>query len=216
MNTHNSSPLENFFLKTSKGLIWFPIIALVIIFLMKSQEQKPVTTYSQHITPTISLMPTLKQTAFESVLATPKVSTKEAISLTGPYKCMYSDKETSIVTYIKNKNIYVEITKDKALEKVLINGDCLYHWNGSVRTGEKMCGISQYISLIEGLSQSGLLSIDDLFTSISQEKSDIGVNSSNAKSLAQSCEKHIIADSMFVVPRNIIFKDSAAISPTKK
>lgn len=102
--------------------------------------------------------------------------------------------------------------KGERKDNVLVKGDCYYKWNTGEFTGDKMCGISTYISLYETISAvSGGMDLGTLL-SFSQ-MSDVKTASISADFLqktVESCKKVEVNDSVFTVPTTIRFKETAA------
>lgn len=130
----------------SRATIIAPLIILVLgLFVFVTQKKQ---------SPTTSPTPT----------KTPKLKTLSDIDLTGPMKCNFSYKDSSVSAQIKNKKVYAEvIDKNEGTTYYLLNEDCLYSWDKIKPGGKKTCGISTLLSfsgLLGGMKNIPILQND--------------------------------------------------------
>lgn len=199
--------------KTSKVMIYMPIIIIVLILLAKlSSPPRPAKSQIR-----LTGIPSQSQSASPANLflfdtnvtgSTSKISTQSAgFDLKGPSICTISNDGTDIKAYIKNAQIYAEFLNKSESKRLLVNGDCLYNWSVREATGTKMCGISQYMSMAQMLSQSGLISVETILQYLAKIQPSVKVP--NARDISQSCIKTEVKDSYFVIPTTIQFKEEA-------
>lgn len=184
--------LDEFFYYSSKIILIIPIIIVILALLIKFNQKKEERVNNEN----------------KQILISPKVSPspiidrkKSSFNLYGPLVCQYSDNGASVSAYIKNKNVYAKIAKKNSQENFLVKGDCLYHWLEKQYTGEKICGIGQYLNLIASLP---FFDFSSLFKS-----SDPLMKELNFDQLISSCNAEKVTDKIFELPQEIIFKNSS-------
>ena len=102
---------------------------------------------------------------------------------------------------IQNKKV---LLKNK-LNNYLLNGDCLYVWVEGKLNGEKKCGLSNYIGMAE--NYLGFLKTDDLINN-NLAKNFIKDKDINLTKIIKSCKRKEIKDnSIFEIPKQVIFND---------
>lgn len=184
--------LDEFFHYASKIILIIPIIIVIFALIIKFNEKKEegVNKSNQRIliSPKISSKPTINKK-------------KSSFNLKGPLVCQYSNKEASVSAFIKDKNIYAKIVKKNSQENFLVKGDCLYHWQEKQYTGEKICGIGQYLSLVASLPFFD-------FSSLFKNVNDPLMKELNLNQLISSCEEKKVDGEIFQMPQEIIFKNS--------
>lgn len=181
--------MDDFFHFISRLVIVIPIVIIIGALILKFNQKKE--NYSQKIIFTPTVAPT----------KTPIISSTPAIKfdLIGPLVCQINEKETSISAYVKDKKILLTknekglpADKQEKVDYFLVKEDCLYWWEEGKYSGEKICGISSYLSYFEQLSQFGFMGMGNL---------DLG-------HLIGNCRKEEIKDlKIFEVPKNILFKN---------
>ncbi len=117
---NSTNNLDSFFSFVSKAVIIIPIFVLIISLFLKfnspknsSSSSNPVCTGQTCLTPT--KIPISQNNAFK-------------FDLKGPIVCNN--------LFIKDKKV---LLKNKLIN-YLLNGDCLYIWDGDKGKGEKKCG----------------------------------------------------------------------------
>lgn len=193
--------LDEFFYYSSKVILSIPIIIVILGLVVKFNQKKEQNSdyKSKKIISTPIISPKLT--------AVPKpVKENSSFNLQGPLVCRYSSNEASISAYIKNKNIFVKINKKDKGENFLVSGDCLYSWKDNQYTGEKICGIGQYISLVSSLPfiDPSLVLNGELLL----DKSELPIKKEEFDHLASFCKKEKINDEIFKPPLAIIFKNN--------
>jgi len=173
---NNTNNLDNFFSFVSKAVIIIPIFILIISLFFKFSSPKNSASSLNQVTPTI--IP-IKNNSFK-------------FNLKGPIVC------NSL--FIQNKKV---LFKDKLIN-YLLNGDCLYIWETGKTNGEKKCSLLNYVNMAE--SYLGFLNINDLVDN-NLVKDFIKDKNINVDDVINSCKKKEIKyNSIFNVPKNILFK----------
>ncbi len=178
--------LDKFFHYASRAVIIIPILAIAAVLLLaKNPFQK-----------TESISTPIKPTPQEEEVKKP------SFDLNGSYYCDVQSKDSSTSAYIKNKAIAV-VTEEKGLTtRTVFVKDCLYSWDADSLRGEKTCGLSQYVSILEALGQFGLANPDSILATILGNKNATG----SGVSFNKVCKaKTIKQDSLFEVPQNVFF-----------
>lgn len=190
----------------SRFVIFLPIIVVLLAFVANTSSNKKLSLAEQ-ITPTI--------VSQQSIVNKKTVGSKKIeLNLNGPYHCVYKDNTVDADISIKNKNLYATYKSKDITSTIVVKGDCAYMWKQGTVTGEKMCGIGQYISMFEMLSSWNIMSFDSLSSMIGEAQPGMTIDSSVMSNIADSCKKQEIADTIFVVPTSITFTDMKSISPT--
>lgn len=145
-----------------------------------------------------------------TVIPTPIVNTSPTVTsqkfdLKGPLKCLYSADSATISAQLKDKKALV-VRREKTLTtNYLVSGDCFYMWSSA--QGKKYCNISQYVSILDTLSNIGLLDAGSVLGNLSK----FGVTKSNLPSedfiaaVTKTCKKEEVADTVFAVPSSVTF-----------
>lgn len=173
--------MDDFFSYVSKAVIVIPIFILIISLFFKFNT--PKNRLDLPAGRQVNQAPTIKPIAQNNSFK---------FDLKGPILC---DN-----LFIKDKKV---LLKNK-ITNYLLNGDCLYIWEAGKSTGEKKCGLSNYVSMAE--NYLGFLSINDLINNdLVKDKiknKDIDLNAA-----VKSCKRGEIKDkSIFEIPKKIIFK----------
>ncbi len=192
--------LDNFFSRAAKLTIYIPIAVILIAVGFKGYEMLFPTkslSLSPAPTPRTQLSPAVKP---------------PTIDLKGPYICQYQTEEASLSAYIKNKNVFISNQKKEETDYFVLKGDCLYMWEKGAFGGQKVCGLSQYVSLVEVFGQFNILG-----TLLPPGALSIGsLNSVNFTHAMESCRKRDFTNStIFTVPSNVLFKN-VSIEELKK
>ncbi|MEO6508794.1 MAG: hypothetical protein ABIO02_02480 [Patescibacteria group bacterium] len=219
--TDNSQPAFDFTHAFSKGIIILPLVVIVLTLAITA-EQKIASIYSRlkpSPTPEAQVTPTSQQTVVPSLVTQNPSSTSSAstkLDLVGPYICNHTEGKKSATVYIKNKNFYATIVKQSS-EKILVKGDCGYKWNPVAAVGEKTCGISQYFELMEafGAMSGAGVDVKTMITSLSQSEDKDPLSEQFLNSLADSCTKKTVNDSLFVVPSGVSFHELSTADSAK-
>ncbi len=190
----------------SRFVIFLPIIVVLLAFVANSSSDKKLSLAEQ-ITPTIVSQQSIVNKKISG-------SKKIELNLNGPYHCVYKDNSIDADISIKNKNLYATYKSKDVTSTIVVKGDCAYMWKQGAVTGEKMCGIGQYISMFEMLSSWNIMSFDSLSSMIGEVQPGMTIDSSVMSNIANSCKKQEITDTIFVVPTGITFTDMKSISPT--
>src|SRR3989344_2614862 len=195
-----SKQLDDIFHLVSRFTIIFPIVIVIVALFLKysggSPQQKNFKEYSLIPTPTKS----------QNFLASPSAR----FNLTGPLSCSFSKESLAVNAYVKDKKIFIQMGEKNVLSNYLLSGDCVYIWKSGVYSGEKICGISQQVGIVEGLLSSGFLDSNMIFESLGKVFAlpDVGGSQDVLKSAMSSCRNEEIPNSVqFEIPRNLLFKN---------
>ncbi len=124
------------------------------------------------------------------------------IDINGSYIC----KTASMSAYIKNKQVRATNTNATSTEEFLFNGDCVYAWLKGQKTGTNSCGYGQYLAVYEMFG--GSIDLNTILPYMGSFQKTVG-SSEGLLSITQSCKPDTtIADSVFVLPKNITFSSS--------
>ncbi|MDO8497439.1 MAG: hypothetical protein Q7S61_02735 [bacterium] len=201
-----STFLDQLFHVLSKFVIIVPVLIILFVLVTKgagvlnlhSVQKKEVPTPSPSSSPNVPLLS-------PTVVSSEKIS----LSLSGPLVCHYDSSTATVSAKIKNKKIAAELQKEKQVDNVVVNGDCLYHWKKGTIVGEKICGISSMLSIVDMLSSSGLMdpkSIVGLMGGGSQIQG-IDADTFSSENISRMCHKEDIGEDSFIVPSFIRFTD---------
>ena len=101
-------------------------------------------------------------------------------------------------------------TNDKKKEtgNFLFSGDCLYNWDKGEYSGEKICGLSSYVSTAEKLLNTGLIDINTIINSFKGTDNILKNGSTDFSLKDLVCKEKIIQKNIsFDPPKNILFKN---------
>lgn len=190
----------------SKIVIIIPLVVLALAVFFQLQQKVSVLNKKTAVSSTLptSILPSLSPTP---------VNVK--INLKGPFICNYQDKESSVSAQIKNGNAYIQLMRDHG-ENILLNGDCVYKWEPNRTTGDKMCGISNYLFLYETMSAvGGEMDIGSLLGLLQlSDKKDETLNAEYIQKVVNTCKKQEVKDSIFTIPSRVSFKETKVEDPS--
>ncbi len=184
--------LFEFFHSFSRIFIIIPIIILIAGLFIRFNQSFVKTTPKKAVV----LSPTVVKE---------KISTQAAqLSLKGPFVCQFSSQEATASGYIKNSKVYGKVEKKSGTTNILLNNDCFYTWGNASFTGEKICGLKPYISMIGDLPLTNLLGNSGM----------LPIKTDTIISILNSCKKEEIKNgSIFDVPKNVLFNESKTKVP---
>lgn len=185
---------DSFFTQFSKIVVILPIIILILGIWIKysSSNKKNPSMIDFFPSPTrVKISPSL-----------PQKSSREKFNLTGPLICQYQTKESSTSAFIKNKKILIKTRTKNEIKNFLISDDCLYLWQEKKYNGERLCGIGGYLNLVQSLP---FFNFSD-FLKGNEFNNQFG-KSFDFNNLLNSCQKKEIEEELFLIPKNIIFKN---------
>ena len=207
MKDQNSQPDDVFHI-VSRFTIIFPIVIVIIAMIIKltggASQQKSFRGYS--LTPT----PSKSQNLLDNLNIYKKSTPSVRFNLTGPLNCFFRSESATISAFIKDKKIYLKMEEKNEEKNYLLKDDCVHIWKKGIYSGEKICGLSQQITIAEGLLSSGLFDPNLILTSMSQllnfspaEKSEVAL-----KTALSSCKNEPIPSSVqFEIPKNVLFRN---------
>jgi hypothetical protein len=210
-----NTPTDQILKIASRWIIVIPLLAILFsaLFQIRQRYILPAQTHAPLVSPS-----PMKQ----NITVTPKASDSATFNLQGPLTCSIQKPDLDASILIKNSKIYAEFGKGKEMNSVLVNGDCAYQWLRNTTTGQKMCGISSYMTTVQLFSSLGMIKLDSIVDYLTKYVPQLKLSDTQKgelKELAKSCKKGIIEDTQFVVPTNIIFKEaniSVPVSITPK
>lgn len=199
---------DEIFFYLSKAVIIIPIVTVIIALVIKF-SQKQVVTKSQKIpylvTPTTVVMQNLN---INSIIQR-HASGEARLNFGGPFYCRYSFSGATISAYLLNSNAQVELIREKT-DNLLLKNDCIYFWETHQLTGQKICGISNYLPMLQILTQfnpsGGLVGISNLLNQLGGKNTEIFKNI-NLMELVDSCKKKEINEKIFELPVSVLFKN---------
>lgn len=196
MNKNNHS-LDDFFHIASRILFIVPIVVILVALLTKFSFAPSETKQEQIVT----VSPVQPTEVREGSLYT-------KINLQGPFRCQLISPDASASAFVKEKKMYITVDRKETDQYVLLNGDCVYMWGKTGFSGEKVCGVSSYISLAESLFSLNIISPESLFEQFSSLLPTGEMPDIDMASILNSCKKEEIEDdSLFTIPKNILFKN---------
>jgi len=189
--------IHDFFHTFSRIIIILPFIIIVFAILLKVSKSDTVMT-GQSATPLITPVST-KST----------LQSNASINLQKSSLCLFQTKEASWSAFIQNRMIKAISTDNIKTSYYLLKNDCFYMWEKNKYSGEKMCGIGQFISVGENLVNSGLMSEDMFNIMQSQLKINIPlpIQYSDIQKIMSSCKPSSnIPLTQFELPKQVLFK----------
>lgn len=205
------SKVHSFFSHVSRITIILPLVILAVGIVLKADQQKMLSKTQQ-----------LQQATLAPILTpTPSPQAKKKstpVNLTGPLTCLVTTKnagEAQGTVHIKNRSVYVQFVKTnpQADESFyLVKGECLYRWKKGIPTGEKTCGLQQYLTIMDTLSGLNLLDAETMINMFVEQGGD---RTLAEKFEAPVCQKAEIQDSTFTIPAGVRFTEKVVLSPTK-
>ncbi len=189
----NNQPLDKFFQYASRAVIIFPVVAIALILLL---AKNPFEKKEAKIVPSPSEQLERKEQ-------------DEKIDLKASYVCsIKNENNASTSAYIKNKNLRADVYEKGVVSHIIYKEDCLYAWDSRGGEAAKKCGLSQYLSMLEGFGGMGGSGAEAIFDSFfaRQTSGDL-----TPPSFSEVCKKKEVEDaSLFEVPKNIIFEEEKA------
>lgn len=197
--------VHDFFHNVSRLTIILPIIIIAVGIILKPRPKilPQVTTNVYKISPT------------EQLVNTAAKKKNISINLTGPFICsLVSQSSYTGKIYIKNKNIRADLfpTGKNATISSVLNGDCIYKWENGVSTGTKLCNISQYVGILDTMSNFGALDAQTLMTLVTQFGNANGATNLPKDIPEATCKKDPVEDGVFTIPKTIRFQSKNASS----
>lgn len=177
--------MDDFFYYVSKLVIVIPIFLIISgIFLKFSQLNKKTS---------IKIIPTPK-----NIFISPTPIRRELnLDLKGPFVCEFSNNQSTISAFIKDKKIFVRKINYSEVDNFLLNNDCVYFWKEGKFTGEKYCGVSSYLSILE------------TFPSLLFNFKNLGFEEFQFSEIKDFCQKkQIDNEKIFEIPVKILFKNT--------
>lgn len=200
--------LDDIFHIVSRLTIIVPLIVIIFAIFLKltggGAKQKNFIDYKLTTTPTRVKNPL-------DVLNTSKKSTQSArFNLNGPLNCSFRSDSASVSAFVKEKRIYLKIDEKKEVRNYLLRDDCIYIWRMGSYSGEKICGLSQHVGMLENLLSTNFIDPSFIFGSLDQVLTipSIGKSKDVLKTVLNSCKAEAIPASVqFEVPKNVLFKN---------
>ncbi len=184
----------------TRFIIFLPLI-VVLIFIFR--ESKTNTAQTNSFNPTIPVE--------TSQVTTPK---NIKIDLNGPYACSYTQDGTQVQLSIQNKNVAATYIEGNKTTHMIVANDCGYIWHEGELTGQKLCNIGPYLSMVEMLSSFDMLDVDSILSMAQQVDPSIDVSKEVSENIMNTCVKEEIEASAFSVPSTITFTEIQSLSPS--
>lgn len=201
----DESVLDKIFSALSKVIIVVPIVVVVVALFLKFNQSVP--SKSKQKTNDISVIPTLKPVQNQALRVT-----GSPFNLTGPLFCTVKTEESTVSAYIKDKKVLVNNVGKDMTNHILLSGDCVYNWEAGKYSGEKLCGVGQYVNLFTQFSQFGLVGTNSISSMIEQfgGSAKLGSREADLKNLLNACQTKEIEDmKIFEVPGNVLFRNKS-------
>jgi hypothetical protein len=183
--------LEDFFSSYAKIALFIPLAILIIGLFLRLAENKTIKQDLVLISPTATIK--------KSITPTPS---KIKIDLEGPFICQINTSEASISAFIEKQKVFAQLQEKEAVKNYLLSGDCLYSWEEKKYTGEKICGLGQYLPLLNNLSSFNF----DLVNQLAGNQIPLKEFSIN-QLFSQCRNEEIINKEIFKLPSLVIFKN---------
>jgi len=182
----------------SKVIIFIPIVVVIIGLIYRFNQPQNVNpkTQNQNLNP-------------KSNQAQDNNKSKITIDLKGPLVCNGKIDDLTVSAFIKDKKIKAVFDQKNIKNNILLNGDCYYYWLTGQYTGEKVCGLSAIVGLVETMINFGGFNLDLVTSQLLNFGIDqkIATNEAKITELIQNCQKKNIDDKVFELPNNILFKN---------
>ncbi|KKP29277.1 MAG: hypothetical protein UR15_C0018G0003 [Parcubacteria group bacterium GW2011_GWA2_31_28] len=199
--------IDNFFHAISRLVIIFPIITVILVLILKFNQQTSILKNS-------SVKQNQQSTKInQSLKAKKQEKISKIFNLKGPLVCNFSSTSATISAQILDNNIRATIKKSSSTVSAIMKGDCLYYWDEKNYLGEKICGLSTYLSLINSgflgnLSDNKLLD-NALPQFLPGNKSQSTNSTADIRKVMNTCVDKEIKDArIFEVPKGIKFSES--------
>lgn len=186
----------------TRFIIFLPLV-VALIFIFKIDKNN--VSLSQNNTIPVEESQTVRKTNTKS----------RSIDLVGPYSCSYNEENTSVQVSVQNKNILVDYQDGETLNHIIVTKDCGYMWNEGEKTGQKMCNIAPYLSMIETMSSFNMLNFDSMLSMVHTVDPSIDVSREVSDNIMQTCLEGEIDEDVFSVPENIVFTEIQSLTPTE-
>ncbi len=193
--------VHDFFHNVSRLTIILPIIIIGLAIILKPRAPEIPRTKNvlYAVTPTITPVVTLV-----------KSQTRTPINLQGPLTCAFNSQVNyQGMIYIKNKHVRADVvtsSSSSATISAVLSGDCLYKWEQKSVTGVKMCGLSQYVAILDTMANFGALDAQTLMSLVTQFGNANGATNMPKNVPETVCKKDTVSDGVFDIPKTIRFQ----------
>ncbi len=135
------------------------------------------------------------------------LSLLKKIDLNSNYICHSNTNNATQSAYLQDKKFFLEDEQLNKTKYYLYNDGCLYVWQKSQLSGDKICGLAPYVGMLQNISLLNFINPQDLLSLLGV---DLSAKQEEISVLVNSCKKKDVKDiSLFVIPKNVIFKDKA-------
>ncbi len=189
-------------------IIAIPIAVIVLVVYIKmafpNQLRMLTSTRSESL---LSGNPTATAENQESI-PVPQKSEPVSFDIVKPRTCEYSNEALTAYVFIQNSKVSATITQKDGIKNIVLLHDCVHIWQEGESSGQQICGVSQYLGLFQ--TYSSFLS-PSMITSMIPGLSGIGARGSGdmLSSVLNSCVDGSVDEREFVLPTNVIFKESS-------
>jgi hypothetical protein len=192
----HQSAVDNLFYYLSRVVIFIPLLVIAAALILKYNQPlvKGAKNQIENSVPSPSPTPTVDQFFIA----------KNSLNIKDNLFCQIPNFQA----YVKNKNVFLKYSEKDSERYFLLKGDCFYLWHKEKFNGEKVCGLSPYLSLLDFVSIDSLLENSSLFSLLPAV--GIKIDASQAaqlKDLSQACKRQTPEDKWFQLPSNVLFKN---------
>lgn len=202
-----TKPVDDVFYYLSKATIIIPLVVLLVALIIKFNEKPKIQSYRQApvVQPTIQAK--VESDLLKNFIKT-NASSSASFNLSGPLNCDYPYDEGVVNAQIKNNNILLKANTKSLMQTILYKGDCIYLWTPGKLSGQKICGVSSYISTFNALSGLGNFSLESMLKYLPNLGLPVkNLSQKDIDGLINSCKKKEVNLDIFTIPQNILFKN---------
>ena len=186
----------------TRFIIFLPLIIVIIFLFFNSRTRGD--NYGA-VSPTQILTQTPANNLLDTAGSIKPAATNGKLDLNGPTVCAFKDEKSNTTAYIKNKNIYAKQVSSKSSTEFILKGDCVYIWGKDSTSGQKICGVSQYLGLLEMFSSTPFFDLKTIVPALLGSKSGVEVPE-KLPDLDKVCKKGEVDEKLFNVPSNVEFQ----------
>jgi len=194
----------------TRFVIFLPLIIVIIFLFFNSRSRGE--NYGA-ISPTQTLTQTPENNLLNTASGIKPVTSNGKLDLIGPTVCAYKDEKSSTTAYIKNKNIYAKQVSSKSSTEFILKGDCVYIWGKDSVSGQKICGVSQYLGIFEMLSSMPFFDLKAIVPALLGGTTGVEIPD-KLPDLDKVCKKGEVDEKLFTIPEGVAFQ-VPSVSPTK-
>ncbi|MDH7476105.1 MAG: hypothetical protein QHH09_01375 [Microgenomates group bacterium] len=196
MKNSQTNFLEVFFNYSAKIIIIFSLSIIIVASMWKlnKKNEGKSTAIKIILTPTVN---------------PPTLPPEKEINLAGPISCRLETAEGTISAFIKDEKFLVQLPENNKKKTILFKDDCIYIWEEGRYSGEKKCGLKQYLDFFKKLNLLNTIKLDSIIGFLNPLFDQTLTSSQEAliKRVINRCQKEEkINEKIFYLPANILFK----------